>query len=160
MRSLILFSLLVLAAEPVFSQNSTAGGEKQHATAPSLEANVELARVRGLLDQSKLDEAESAVRRYTEQHPHKSDGYFLLGLTLFRRVQSMAKSSGTFLAPGEVPSTALNPKKRDATIRESLEAYTEGAKYGKPSVDDLKMSRSTCAYRRLCERGQMALARC
>src|SRR6267154_316599 len=118
MRSLILFSLLVLAAEPVFSQSSTAGGEKQHATAPSLEANVELARVRGLLDQSKLDEAESAVRRYTEQHPHKSDGYFLLGLTLFRRVQSMAKSSGTFLAPGEVPSTALNPKKRDATICE------------------------------------------
>src|SRR5438552_16603472 len=106
-------------------------------TASALEAYVELLSMRRLLDQSKLDEAESAVRRYTQQHPHNSDGYFLLGLTLFRRVQSMAKSGGTFLAPGEVPSTALDPKKRDATIRESLDAYTEGAKHGKPSVDDL-----------------------
>jgi len=139
MRSLILFSLLVFVAEPTFGQSFSAGGKGQGATAPALEANVELVRVRGLLDQSKLDEAESAVRRYTQQHPHSSDGYFLLGLTLFRRVQSMAKSSGTFLAPGEVPSDTLDPKKRDATIRESLEAYTEGAKYGKPSVDDLKI---------------------
>src|SRR5256885_16686159 len=139
MRSLILINLLMLVAAPAFSQGSSAGGEEQGATAPALGANVELLRVRGLLDQSKLDEAESAARRYTAQHPHKSDGYFLVGLTLLRRVQSMAKSSGTFLAPGEVPSDALDPKKRDATIRESLEAYTEGAKYGKPSVDDLKI---------------------
>jgi tetratricopeptide (TPR) repeat protein len=62
-----------------------------------------------------------------------------LGLTLFRRIQSTARSSGTFLAPGEVPSTALDPQKRGATIRESLAAYTEGAKYGKPSADDLKI---------------------
>jgi len=139
MRSLILIILMVLVAEPAFSQSSSAGGDEQRATAPALEGDVELQRVRGLLDQSKLDEAESAVRKYTAQHPRNSDGYFLLGLTLFRRVQSMAKSSGTFLAPGEVPSTALDPKKRDATIRESLEAYTEGAKYGKPSVEDLKI---------------------
>jgi tetratricopeptide (TPR) repeat protein len=51
----------------------------------------------------------------------------------------MARSSGAFLAPGEVPSTALDPQKRDATIRASLEAYTEGAKYGKPSTEDLKI---------------------
>jgi len=139
MRSLILIGLLVLAAEPVVGQSSSAGGDGQSLVAPARDANVELQRVRGLLDQSKLDEAESAVRKYTAQHPHNSDGYFLLGLTLFRRVQSMAKSSGTFLAPGEVPSTAIDPKKRDATIRESLEAYTEGAKYGKPSADDLKV---------------------
>src|SRR5260221_9505456 len=139
MRSLILIRRLVPAAAPVFGQSSSAGGEGQGATAPALETNVSLLMIRRLLDQSKLDEAESAARRYTAQHPHNSDGYFLLGLTLFRRVQSMAKSSGTFLAPGEVPSTALDPKKRDATIRESLQAYTEGAKYGKPSADDLKI---------------------
>jgi len=139
MRSLIPIILMLLVAEPAVSQSSSAGGDGKSATAPALDGDVELQRVRGLLDQSKLDEAESAVRKYTAQHPHNSDGYFLLGFTLFRRVQSMAKSSGTFLAPGEVPSTALDPKKRDATIRESLEAYTEGAKYGKPSVEDLKI---------------------
>jgi len=139
MRSLIPIILMLLVAEPAFSQSSSAGGDGKSATAPALDGDVELQRVRGLLDQSKLDEAESAVRKYTAQHPHNSNGYFLLGFTLFRRVQSMAKSSGTFLAPGEVPSTALDPKKRDATIRESLEAYTEGAKYGKPSVEDLKI---------------------
>ena len=139
MGSLTLIGLLVLVLAPTFGQGSGAGGDGQNPAAPALDANVELVRVKGLLDQSKLDEAESALRKYTAQHPHNSDGYFLLGLTLFRRVQSMAKSSGTFLAPGEVPSTALDPKKRDSTIRESLEAYTEGAKYGRPSVDDLKI---------------------
>lgn len=139
MGSLTLIGLLVLVLAPTFGQGSGAGGDGQNPAAPALDANVELVRVKGLLDQSKLDEAESALRNYTAQHPHNSDGYFLLGLTLFRRVQSMAKSSGTFLAPGEVPSTALDPKKRDSTIRESLEAYTEGAKYGRPSVDDLKI---------------------
>ena|SRR5438132_1712040 len=100
MRSLILFSLLVFVAEPTFGQSASAGGEGQDATAPALEANVELIRVRGLLDQSKLDEAESAVRRYTQEHPHNSDGYFLLGLTLKKYPSELCGCSCVYLRTG------------------------------------------------------------
>ena len=139
MRHLIPLNFVLQMATSALCQSTQVPTAQQGASAPALRINVELARARELLEQSKLDEAEALVRKYIERHPGDSEGYFLLGLTLFRRVQSMARSSGPFLAPGEVPSTAIDPQKRDATIRESLAAYTEGAKYGKPSADDLKV---------------------
>ena len=139
MRYLTFPNLMLLMAASAIGQSAQWSAASQGTSAQSSETTVELAKARMLLDQSKLDEAEAVLHKYVAQHPKNSDGQFLLGLTLFRRVQSMARSSGPFLAPGEVPSTAIDPKKRDATIRESLAAYTEGAKYGKPSADDLKI---------------------
>jgi tetratricopeptide (TPR) repeat protein len=129
----------LLLAALVVGQGAQVPAAEQRAAAPALKINVELAKARELLEELKLDEAEGLVRKYIEQHPGDSDGYCLLGLTLFRRVQSIARSNGVFLAPGEAPSAAIDSKKRDTTIRESLAAYTEGAKYGKPSADDLKI---------------------
>jgi len=139
MRYLIFPNLILLLAVSSFEKNVQSSAASQSANAPVAEINVELAKARELLDQSRWNEAEDLLRKYTAQQPRNSDGHFLLGLTLFRRVQSMARSSGPFLAPGEVPSTAIDLGKRDAMIRDSLAAFTEGAKYGKPSADDLKI---------------------
>jgi len=138
MRYLTSLNSVCLMVASAFGPVVASNAMPQDANPPSLEENAGLAKAKELLEQSKVDEAEAMARKFIAQHPRQSDGYFLLGLTLFRRVQAMARSAGTFVAPGEVPSTALDPQKRGAIIRESLEAFTEGAKYGKPSADDLK----------------------
>jgi len=104
-------------------QASVAAQKRSGASARN---DVELVKARELLDQSKLDEAESAVRANGAKHPRNSEGYFLLGLTLFAAYSPRPDRVGTFLAPGEVPSTALDPKNVTRQSAPSLEAYTEG----------------------------------
>src|SRR5262249_53379747 len=67
------------------------------------------------------------------------EAHFLLGLILFRQVQSQARAGGMYLAPGDVPTSAVNLEGRDSKIRASLSEFTEGAKFGKPSAFDLKI---------------------
>jgi len=43
------------------------------------------------------------------------------------------------LAPGELPSAAIDVGARDAKVRASLAAFTEGGKLGRPSAFDLKI---------------------
>ena len=69
-----------------------------------------LAEARSLLDLGKLDEAEKVTRQYLELHKTSAEGYYLLGYILF--------------------------KKQDA--KSSLAAYTEAARYRKPSAADLE----------------------
>ena len=98
-----------------------------------------LTAARELLAKSELDAAERAARNYIASNPTKSDGHFLLGLILFRQVQSVARSRNPVLAPGDIPSTAMDANRRNQKIQESLAAYTAGAKFGKPSAGDLKV---------------------
>lgn len=107
--------------------------------AASSHQDAQLTDARGLLAKSQLLAAEQAVRRSIALRPQVPEGYFLLGLILFREVQTLARSSGNYLSAGDVPSNAIDPRSRDERIRASLAAFTEGAKYGKPSSDDLKI---------------------
>jgi tetratricopeptide (TPR) repeat protein len=91
------------------------------------------------VDEAKLDEAEVAARQFIEQHAQEPEGHFLLGLIYFRQVQSQARASGMYLGPGEVPSGAIDTMARDAKVRASLAAFTEGGKFGRPSAFDLKI---------------------
>src|SRR5262249_13552895 len=103
------------------------------------ESDPELAVARGLLAKSELVAAERATREYIARHLNKPDGHFLLGLILFREVQSVARSNAAVLTPGDIPSQAMDAHRRDQKIQASLAAYTEGAKFGRPSASDLKI---------------------
>jgi tetratricopeptide (TPR) repeat protein len=70
-----------------------------------------LAEARSLLELGKPGEAEKVVRRYLEVHRNSADGHYLLGYILFRLQKA----------------------------EESLAAYTEGAKYRRPSAYDLEV---------------------
>src|SRR5690348_17337897 len=98
----------------------------------------ELAKARELFERADVTAAEVAARRYISKHANSPDGHFLLGLILFREVQSQARASGEHVAPGDLPATAVDSKARDTKIRDSLAAFTEGAKFGRPSAFDLK----------------------
>jgi tetratricopeptide (TPR) repeat protein len=111
----------------------------QVASSETLPPDPELAKARELIEKTELDAAESAVREYIGRHPRSPEGRFLLGFIYFRQVQSQARSSGIYLAPGEVPSTAVDAAARDAKARASLAAFTEGGKLGRPSAFDLKI---------------------
>jgi len=112
---------------------------QQGASTLTLPSDPELAKARELVEKSKFDEAEDAVLQYIARHPQSPDGHFLLGLIYFRQVQSQARSNGMYLAPGELPSTAVDSGSRDAKVRASLAAFTEGGKLGRPSAFDLKI---------------------
>jgi tetratricopeptide (TPR) repeat protein len=70
-----------------------------------------LAEARSLLELGKPAEAEQVVRRYLQSHRNSADGYYLLGYVLFKQQKA----------------------------RESLAAYTQGAKYRRPSAYDLEV---------------------
>jgi len=70
-----------------------------------------LVQAQSLLDSGKLQDAESAVRRYLEKNEGSADGHYLLGYILFRQT---------------------NPKA-------SLEEYTKGARYRPPSQLDFEV---------------------
>jgi len=112
---------------------------QQGKSAESLPSDPELARARGLVEKAELDAAEGAVRRYITRHPQSSEGHFLLGLIYFRQIQSQARSIGMHLVPGELPSAVIDAGARDAKVRASLAAFTEGGKFGRPSAFDLKI---------------------
>ncbi len=112
---------------------------QQNASAEKLPSDPELAKVRELVEKAELDAAEGAARQYIVRHPQSPEGHFLLGFIYFRQVQSQARSSGMYLAPGELPSSATDAGVRDAKVHASLAAFTEGGKFGRPSAFDLKI---------------------
>ena len=70
-----------------------------------------LAAARALLDQGKLAESEDMVRSFLKGTPDSADGHLLLGYVLFREKKA----------------------------RESLAEYTAGAKFRRPTADELKI---------------------
>lgn len=75
------------------------------------DADDSLARARGQMQKGSLNEAEATIRSYLARVPGSAPGHFLLGHILF-----------------------LKQKPAD-----SLAAYTEGARFQKPGVEDLKI---------------------
>jgi tetratricopeptide (TPR) repeat protein len=70
-----------------------------------------LAEARSLLDLGRPADAEKVVRRYLQTHRNSADGYYLLGYVLFKEQKA----------------------------KESLAAYTQGAKYRRPNAYDLEV---------------------
>src|ERR1700758_2075126 len=66
-----------------------------------------LAKARSLLDETKVQEAEAALRDKLKIHPTSAEAHFLLGYALFREQKAT----------------------------ESLAEFTAGAKYKQPSTD-------------------------
>ena len=106
-----------------------------------------LADAKNFFRQSKFMEADRAVRQYLESHPNSADGHFLLGHILFREIQAEAildrqlalqAQGGMGGGMVQTPEPPL-PKDREEKAKASLEEFTSGAKYRKPSADDLKI---------------------
>jgi tetratricopeptide (TPR) repeat protein len=70
-----------------------------------------LESARHLLDAKEFSQAEEALRVYLDKNPSSADAHFLLGYTLFREKRA----------------------------KESLAAFTEGAKFQRPAASDLKI---------------------
>lgn len=70
-----------------------------------------LASARHLLEAREFAQAEKALHNYLEKDPSSADAHFLLGYALFREKRA----------------------------KESLAAFTEGAKYQRPGASDLKI---------------------
>lgn len=70
-----------------------------------------LAAARALADSGKIKDSEALLRRFIEQNPSSSDAYFLLGYDYFR----------------------------DQKPRDSLAAFTEGARFRRPGADSFKV---------------------
>src|SRR5579859_2888591 len=104
-----------------------------------LPADTNLAKARELLEKSQFGAAEALTREFLNQHANNAQAHFLLGLIHFREVQSLAKSNGLYMAPGDVPAGTTSSGARENKIRASLAEFTEGAKYGRPSAFDLKV---------------------
>src|SRR5690242_9964018 len=102
-------------------------------------ASPQLAEARALLQQARIAEAEQAVRRYLADQPESPDGHYLLGLILFRQIQSGASleglTQGAQYNPLDPELTAAARKNAAASLAE----YTAGARYRKPSAADLKI---------------------
>jgi tetratricopeptide (TPR) repeat protein len=128
--------LLIIVLSPN-SPQSTA--ELQQSPIERSAPEADLDRAKELIEKSQFDAAESLTHEFVAKHANAAEGHFLLGVIYFRQVQTQARSNGLYVAPGDVPSHAINPEARDEKIRASLAEFTEGAKFGRPSAFDLKI---------------------
>ena len=117
----------------------TASPAQESVKEQSAPRDPKLAKARELLEKSDFAAAETVAHQYVASHPQTAEGHFLLGLIYFRQVQAQARASGSYSAPGELPTGAMDLQTRDAKIHASLAAFTEGAKFGRPSAFDLKI---------------------
>jgi tetratricopeptide (TPR) repeat protein len=98
-----------------------------------------LVEAKSLMEKGLLRDAERAVRHHLEAHPDSADGHFLLGYILFREIQAGA---GVETTAGGVKSFDVDPadgKAREEKAKDSLAAFTAGARYHDPSAFDLKI---------------------
>lgn len=102
-----------------------------------------LSHAKALFQQGNLTEADSAVRKYLQNHPDSADGHFLLGHILFHEIsakwleEGKAEGEALLYNTGDLSGPMLSY--RDAKAKESLAEFTAGAKYHVPSALDLKI---------------------
>jgi len=94
----------LMIQEPLLAQSTSTGASRWIQS---------LRRREELLEKSDLASAETVARKYVAEHANSPEGHFLLGLIFFREVQSQARAGGEYLAPGDLPSTAIDSKARD-----------------------------------------------
>lgn len=99
----------------------------------------QLVDARAFLAEGKVEAAEANVRGYLTKHQNSGDAHFLLGLILFRKIQSQATEQLSFPDSRSSARHAASAQSRVEYARASLAEYTEGAKYERPSASDLKI---------------------
>jgi len=103
--------------------------------------DAQLAQAKSLLDQGKIADADRAVRDYLATHPDSADAHFLLGYILFRQIQAhtgaMDSSQHENYKEQEAPMPGAASV--EASAKDSLAEFTEGAKIRQPSPFDLKI---------------------
>lgn len=105
--------------------------------APSAQSAVgELQQARALADKGETTEAETAARQFLQGHANSAEAHFLLGYILFREIQVQAGPKSA-MRYSDVDTSIAHF--RDDHARQSLDEFTEGAKYAKPSEFDLKI---------------------
>ncbi len=139
MRFRIALILIFLPATFALGSPAQESAQTQATSNQAVPPDPALAKARDLLEKSELNAAEAATRQYIATHTQAAEGHFLLGHIFFRRAQAQARASGNYDAPGDVPTGAIDSQTRDAKIRASLAAFTEGAKFARPSAFDLKI---------------------
>jgi hypothetical protein len=87
----------------------------------------QLADARALLAEGKVETAEANVRGYLTKHQNSGDAHFLLGLILFRKIQSQATGQSSFPDSSSSARHAASAQSR-AEYAAPLAEYT-AAKY-------------------------------
>lgn len=138
----LIFCIALLLPIPIFTFLSCA----QSAAQSDGQAENLLAAAKSAFQKGSLADADRTIRRYLESHPNSSDGHFLLGHILFGEIQ--ARAAGERQAQSQslnvgikrsMGSYATGSKDIQEMAQAALAEFTEGAKFGKPSADDLKI---------------------
>jgi tetratricopeptide (TPR) repeat protein len=122
--------LLILLMSPY---SIAAAAAEKHTQSPSV-VDSRLAEAHRLLDEKRVAEAEVAVRKHLAANPESAEGHFLLGLILFREVQSGAAPGDLYNAPGTAQANY-----REERAKASLAEFTAGARFVRPGAFDLKI---------------------
>lgn len=130
-----LFVLAFLGVEAITACAPSRRMQEAVAAAPE----SQLVEARNLLAAGRFQEAENAVRRYLSEHKTSAHAHFLLGLILFRQIQTEAADARASSDGGRSPTDLGSRKLREENAKASLAEYTEGAKYARPSAADLKI---------------------
>lgn len=102
-------------------------------------SNRDLSDARTLLAAGNVEKAEEAARGYLVQNQRSGEAHFLLGLILFRKIQSVALEHQISSRSSDSHNRNEDVTFREENARASLAEYTEGAKYQHPSAMDLKI---------------------
>jgi Flp pilus assembly protein TadD len=102
-------------------------------------ANPALAEAKSLLQQGRVNEADSAVRQFLGTQPESAEGHFLLGHILFREIQSDATAETQLEGARVLQANPKDGKLMLEKVRASLAEFTAGAKFHDPSAADLKV---------------------
>ena len=137
--SILILGVMFTGATASAKASSQSSGSESHASAQPANsvpksADPALDNARSLLQDGHVDEAEHIVRDYLKEHHDSAQAHFLLGYTLFRKVQVDASKEVNI---GN--TTAQEAKSRDEYAKQSLAEFTEGAKNQVPSAFDLKV---------------------
>ncbi|MGB7140319.1 MAG: tetratricopeptide repeat protein [Candidatus Acidiferrum sp.] len=119
----------------------SSGGPPEIRTLAPNTLDAQLAHAKSLLDQGKAADADCAVRDYISTHPDSGDAHFLRGYILFRQIQarSVTMDAGHHELYKEPETPVPGTSFQEATAKESLGEFTEGAKYRKPTAFDLQI---------------------
>ena len=136
---ILILGVMFIGATASAKASRQSSGSESHASTQATNpvpasANPALDNARSLLQDGHVDDAEHTLRDYLKEHPDSAEAHFLLGYTLFRKVQVDASKE---VSIGD--TAGQEAKSRDEYAKESLAEFTEGAKYEVPGAFELKV---------------------
>jgi len=92
-----------------------------------------------LVQRGQLREAQAWLHDYLAHHAGSADAHYLLGYVLFREIQQDAALEGDAQGAQYNDLSAALARLAKTNAEASLAEYTAGARYRKPTADDLKI---------------------